>query len=96
MTDPTILWQEGDQPEPLSDLPLQGLEIRVLANWMENSRNVRLAHQKTPELVESAARMAVWQALTQELQLRSQGMAPQEAEEFTRPAMWTPPTFPTT
>ena len=95
--DPTVVWTEGDQPEPVTpETPLVGLELRVLENWMENSPNVRKAHAQTPERVETAVRAVVWRTLVEELQLQARGMAPHESQEFTRPAMWKPPTFPTT
>jgi hypothetical protein len=58
-----VIWHEDDQPEPVSpEHPLEGLEVRVLESWKENSRNVRKAHQQNPHLVESAVRQAVWNA----------------------------------
>lgn len=92
-----VIWSTDEQPEPVSpSSPLVGLERRVLENWLENSRNVRQAHKRSPLVVENAVRQAVWTALTEELKMRSEGMPQHQAEEFTRPQMWAPPTFPTT
>ena len=46
--------------------------------------------------VENAVRLAVHAALLEELTLRSQGMTPEDPRELTRPAIWAPPTWPTT
>lgn len=43
-----VVWTSDDQPEPVSpEHPLEGLETRVLAVWLENSKNVRQAHKRT-------------------------------------------------
>lgn len=97
MAQDNVVWREGDEPEPVSPAsPLVGLESRVLQNWLENSRNVQQAHRRNPLRVESAVRRAVWDAQVEELKLQSQGLQPHEAQEFTRPQMWKPPTFPLT
>ncbi len=94
---PTIEWDEI--PEPVSPTaPFEGLETKVLRIWLETSPSVRKAHKNptSSNQVENAVRLAVHAALLEELTLRSQGMTPEDARELTRPAMWTPPTWPTT
>lgn len=91
-----VIYRDGDQPEPVTpEHPLEGLETEVLRVWKQDPQ-VAKAHQQNPSAVESAARRAVFDALQQEAKLRSQGLQSHEAEEFTRPAMWEPPAFPTT
>ena len=96
---PTTTFEWDEVPEPVSPTsPFEGLETKVLRVWMENSPSLRRAHRDpaSRNQVENAARLAVHEALLTELTLRSQGMAPEQAQEWTRPAMWTPPTWPTT
>lgn len=91
--DPTVVYRDGDEPEPVTPTtPLTGLELDVLRVWKETSPLVRTTHRQAPLAVETAVRQAVWNALVEELRLKSQGLRPHEAEEFTRPAMWLPPT----
>lgn len=90
-----VIWTEGETPEPVTPMtPLMGLETEVLRVWMESSPKLRKAYQSSPQMkqdLESAARLAVHAAHVEELQLRAKGMQQHEAEEFTRPAVWTPP-----
>jgi hypothetical protein len=90
-----LIMSEGDVPNLVSqDDPLVGLETRVLTVWLENSPSLRRLYgsgQPGREDVENAVRPAVHQAHYQELSLRAQGMTIEQAQEFTRPAMWTPP-----
>ena len=98
MADPRLIWSEGDSPPPVDERnPLGPLERRVLNNWLENSQEYRAAYQKNPaaaKVIEQAVRLAVHEALVQELHLEADGMNRLEAQELTRPAMWTPPTMP--
>lgn len=93
-----VLWTEGQQPEPVTpENPLVGLETTVLKNWLENSPELQGQYQASPENrldLENAVRLSVESAFGKELQLRAQGLTPEQAEEETRPAMWTPPTWP--
>jgi hypothetical protein len=94
-----VLFTEGQKPKPVSVRnPLVGLEEQVLDVWLRNSPSLRVRYRKSAQHrdnIENAARLAVWEAFAQELDLRSQGLSPEEAQEFTRPAMWTPPTWST-
>jgi hypothetical protein len=98
---PTI-WTEGDLPEPVSpDHPLVGLERRVLQTWLDNSPSLAKAYQMSPQHrsdLENAVRLRVDAAFTKELQLRAapSNLTVEQAQEQTRPAMWTPPIWPTT
>lgn len=88
------LWTEGETPEPVTEEnPLAGLELDVLRIWKENSRKIRALHRSPGGRadVEAAVRAAVREAHVEEMRLRAQGMAMHEAQEFTRPSMWTPP-----
>ena len=79
--------------------PLVGLETSVLRNWLENSPSLRRRYDQNPAQrldLENAVRVRVDQAYADELELRAQGMSQHEAQEFTRPSMWTPPTWPPT
>ncbi len=93
MQDP--IYRNGDQPDPVTTTPLEGLETEVLRVWKQTP-NVATAHRQNPTEVEQAVREAVFSALRAEAVLRAEGKAPHEAEEFTRPAMWKAPVFPTT
>lgn len=90
-----VIYRDGDQPEPLSTTPLEGLETEVLRVWKQTPA-AATAHQQNPEMVETAVRRAVFDALRQEAEYRAQGLNQQEAQEFTRPAMWKAPAFPPT
>ena len=90
-----VIYRDGDQPEPVTTTPLEGLETKVLEVWLQTP-SVRKAHQGNPERVESAVRQSVFAALREEAGYRAQGLNQQEAEEFTRPGMWKAPSFPTT
>jgi hypothetical protein len=92
--DSTVILTESDQPEPVSTTPLEGLETKVLEVWLQ-AASARKAHQANPERVETAVRQAVFDALAAEAKYRAQGLNQQEAQEFTRPAMWLAPKFPT-
>lgn len=97
MADPNAIYQNGETLEPVSpEHPLEGLETQVLSVWLENSPSLRKAHQANPTRVEEAVRQAVAAALAREAQLRAEGLAQHEAEEFTRPDLWKPPAVPTT
>ena len=93
-----VVWQEGDRPEPVSpEDPLSGMEVVVLQNWLENSPDLRRRYQQSPTQrldIENAARLAYFAAWSQALQLRASGLTLEEAQEHTRPALWTPPTWP--
>lgn len=90
------IYRETDNPEPVTpENPLEGLETEVLKVWSQTPA-VKKAHQQNPQMVETAVRQAVFDALAEEARLRADGKAPHEAQEFTRPAMWKAPTFPTT
>jgi hypothetical protein len=93
-----VIWTEGDQPEPVSQTPLEGLEIRVLKVWRENSPRLKRAHQNPTyrEAVEQLLRQAVFDQGVAELKLRASGLSIEEAEDLTEPAMWTPPRWPST
>ena len=74
-----------------------GLETLVLKTWLENSRSLRRHYNQSPEKkldLENEVRRRVNLALGQELELRAEAKTREEAREFTRPAMWTPPTWP--
>lgn len=90
-----VIYRDGDQPEPLSTTPLEGLETEVLRVWKQTPAAAK-AHQQNPEMVENAVRRAVFDALRQEAEYRAQGLNQQEAQEFTRQAMWKAPAFPAT
>jgi len=94
------IWTEGQPSEPVTpENPLVGLEMRVLRSWLENSPSNRRQYLRGPAYrrdLENAVRQRVDQTFAEELQLRAQGKTQAEAEEFTRPSMWTPPTWPTT
>jgi hypothetical protein len=66
----------------------------VLKNWLANSRQLKKAYAASPanqNRIESEVRESVETAYRQELIMRAQGLQQHEAEEFTRPAMWTSP-----
>ena len=44
--------------------------------------------------IQNAVRLAVEEAFAQELEHRARGLRPEEAQELTRLAMWTPPAWP--
>ena len=74
MPDPTVVYTEGDQPEPVTaETPLEGLETTVLAVWKDASPAVRKAHKANPQRVEQAVRQAVHVPLVEELRLRTTG-----------------------
>jgi len=95
----SVVSTEGQQPEPVtSESPLVGLETLVLKTWLENSPDLRKRYRQSPANrsdLENAVRLKVDQTFQDELNLRADGMTQEQAEEFTRPAMWTPPTWPT-
>ena len=91
--DPRVIWREGDEPEPVTPrTPLTGLELDVLRVWTETSRFVQKALKTNRPAIETLVRRRVFDAMTQELQLRADGLEVHEAEERTRPEMWAPPT----
>lgn len=91
-----VIYRETDEPQPVTaENPLQGLETEVLKVWKQTP-NVAKALQENPTSVHSAVRRAVFDALRQEAEYRAQGLNQQEAQEFTRPAMWKAPAFPPT
>ena len=98
---PTI-WTEGDLPDPVtSDNPLVGLETRVLRTWLDNSPQLAKAYQMSPAHrsdLENAVRLRVSATFAKELQLRAapSSLTVEQAQEQTRPAMWTPPIWPST
>jgi hypothetical protein len=92
--EPNVIYAEGDEPEAIETTPLEGLETQVLEVWKQTP-NVRKAHQRNPVMVETAVRQAVFNPLREEAEHRARGLQPHEAEEFTRPAMWRAPVFPT-
>jgi hypothetical protein len=87
----------NDPPEPVTpENPLVGLETLVLKTWLENSPSLRRQYNRSLANrldVENAVRLRVEATFQQELELRCDGMTQEQAEEFTRPAMWTPPTW---
>jgi hypothetical protein len=85
------------QHDANSEHPQVGLETLVLKVWLENSPPLRRAFKESPRnrgRVKNAVRLAVDEAFALKLDNRSQGLTPEEARELTRPAMWTPPTWP--
>jgi hypothetical protein len=71
----------------------------VLKNWLDNSPLLRKAYRSSLNnraIVENAVRLKVAETLDAELLLRAQnpGLSVEEAQQFTRPAMWTPLTWP--
>jgi hypothetical protein len=90
-----VIYREGQQPDPVTlEHPLEGLETEVLRVWSQE-RHVKEALKQNPQAVHEAVRRAVFDALRQEAELKAQGLYTQEAQEFTRPAMWLAPAFPT-
>lgn len=93
-----VIYEEGQLPDPVSpDNPLAGLEFTVLETWLRCSPRLRAAYRRNGSnrrLLENAARLSVWEALTQELAYRAEGWTLEQAQELTRPAMWTPPRWP--
>lgn len=94
-----VLWQEGDQPEPVTpENPLVGIEELVLKAWLESSPRLQKAYRLSPRnkhALENLVRVRVEEERVAALHLRAQGMTFEQAEEVTKPAMWTPPTWPT-
>jgi hypothetical protein len=93
-----VIWTEGDQPEPVSEVPLEGFELTVLKVWLENSPTLNRAYRNLAnrEAIDQLVRQAVFDQDVAELQLRANGVPQHEAEDQTAPAMWTPPTWPST
>lgn len=94
-----LLWREGDRPPKVTaEDPLAGMEIEVLETWTEESQEVRNLMQTDHgrRMVENAVRLRVFEALAEELKLRSKGAKTLDAQEQTRPGMLTPPIFPKT
>jgi hypothetical protein len=93
----SVVWDPSRPIERVdSKNPLVGLETRVLQVWLENSPSLRRQYARSPAHrldVENAVRVSVATAFGQELELRARGLSQEQAEEFTRPAMWTPPTW---
>lgn len=89
-----MVWQESEPIEPVTpENPLVGLETLVLRTWLETSSQLRKAYSKSAAHrgdIENAVRLRVASTLGQELVLRAQGMAQEEAESLTRPEMWAP------
>ena len=60
--DPKIVWQEGDEPEPVTpETPLEGVELRVLAVWLEKGKGLAKAYREDPAAkadLETAVRYA--------------------------------------
>jgi hypothetical protein len=94
----TVLYDPNAPPELVTpENPLVGLETRVLKTWLENSTQLQKRYRQSPANrldLENEVRRRVNLAFGQELVLRAQGKTPEEAEEFTRPPMWTPPIWP--
>ena len=92
---PNTVWTSEQRPKPVTpENPLAGLETSVLKIWLANSRRLKKAYQASDanrQRIESEVRESVETAYRQELLMRAQGLSQEEAEEFTRPAMWTPP-----
>ena len=94
-----VIWTEGDQPEPVSEVSLEGFELTALKIWLENSPTLRRAYRTSLEhkaAIDQLVRDAVFDQDVAELKLRANGVPQHEAEDQTTPAMWTPPTWPTT
>jgi diguanylate cyclase (GGDEF)-like protein len=69
------------------------------AEWLENSPILERQYQQSPQTEATSktlVRLRVHQAFAEELQLRAQGWTVEQAQEVTRPPMWTPPTWPLT
>src|SRR5438874_11433974 len=93
-----VVYTEGDHPDPVTpENPLVGLETLVLKVWLENSRVLRKAYRLVPNrtVIENAAREAVFNAIVSEMRYQAQGLTFEQAQELTRPAMWTAPIWPT-
>ena len=92
-----LVWTEGQSPNPVTpEHPLVGLETLVLQTWLDNSPPLRQQYEASPAnrvSLENAVRGRVEATFAEELKLRTQGLSQEQAEEFTRPAMWTPPTW---
>lgn len=97
MSPKQVVWTEGEVPTPVTpEHPLVGLETRVLQTWLENSPALKAQYEASPRnraSLENAVRLKLGETFAEELKLRAQGMTQEQAEEFTRPAMWTPPTW---
>lgn len=93
-----VLWQEGDKPEPVTPFnPLVGIEVQVLKVWLENSTRLKKAYHCSPRnkrAIENLVRTRVHEEFLAALHLRARGMTVEQAEEVTKPVMWTPPTWP--
>ena len=92
-----VLWQEGDSLPPVSPRhPLLPLESRVLQVWLDNSPRFRAAYSDPLNrlALENAVRERVQAAWLEQMHHRAAGRSPEEAEDLTAPAMWTPPTWP--
>jgi hypothetical protein len=79
--------------------PLVGLESIVLRTWLDNSPQLQRLYDESPEhrtSLQNAVRARVDHTFAEELRLRAQGLSHEQAEEFTRPSMWAPPTWPRT
>jgi hypothetical protein len=92
-----VIWTEGDQLEPVSEVPLEGFELTVRQVWLENSPTLRRAYRNPAnrETIDQLVRQAVFDQDVAELKLRANGIPQHEAEDQTAPAMWTPPTWST-
>jgi hypothetical protein len=93
-----VLWREGQPPEPVTPSnPLVGIELLVLKAWLESSPRLRQAYHSSPRKkhgLESAVRAVVEEQRVAELKARASGLTLEQAQELTKPAMWTPPTWP--
>ena len=89
-----VVYTEGDHPDSVTpENPLVGLETLVLKAWLENSRVLGKAYRLVPNrtVIENAAREAVFNAIVSEMRYQAQGLPFEQAQELTRPAMWTAP-----
>src|SRR6266571_1835432 len=95
-----VLWTEGDPIPPVTPSdPLVGYETLVLKVWLESSPRLRKAYYQSARnrhVLENLVRQRVWEQALAELKVRASGLTLEQAEELTKPAMWTPPTWPTT
>jgi len=95
-----VLWTEGDPIDPVTTSnPLAGIEVTVLKAWLESSPRLRKAYYQSPKnrhVLESLVWEKVEEQRVAELKARASGLTLEQAEERTKPAMWTPPTWPTT
>jgi hypothetical protein len=95
-----VLWREGDPPEPVTaNNPLVGLETLVLKAWLESSPRLQKAYHQSGRnrhVLESLVRHKVEAQRVAELKARANGLSLEAAQALTKPAMWIPPTWPTT